>query len=93
MATYNGANLTLLTQGISGNGKTWYYTDTGPVADFADSDGVVTDGKARGIRAGDRINYYDSSRKWSYNIGVFSVQDTGGTTVTLGTAVLASDTS
>lgn len=91
MADYQSANMNLESQAIGGR-RRWSYEDTGPVADIQAS-GFVTDAKTKGMKAGDWVVYTDTTRVINYGISVQTVQDTGGTTGTLGGAVIIGDTS
>lgn len=92
MADYQSANLNLQTQSVAGR-RQWTYEDTGPVGDVQEVSGFVTDAKNKGMKAGDYVFYTDTSRNHIYGLPVTAVQDTGGTTGTLGLGVLIGDTS
>ena len=92
MADYQSANLNLQSQSIAGR-RQWTYEDTGPVANVSEVSGFITDAKAKGMKAGDWVVYTDTFRKLVYGMPVITVQDTGGTTGTLGLGVIIGDTS
>ena len=91
MATYQTANVYLQSQAIAG--RRWFeYSDTGPVADVVAS-GFFTDGYNRGMRTGDLLRYYDTSRTIWYALRVSAATDTGATQVTADGQVILADTS
>ncbi len=91
MADYQTANMNLASQSVAGR-REWRYEDTGPVADVVAS-GFVADAKAKGMKVGDYVNYYDTAADVWYGLQCTVVQDTGGTTGTLDGQVIIADTS
>ena len=106
MATFNKDKLILMSQGIGGTGRLWFYTDTGLLIADINETAFFTTGYDCGMRHGDRImvqegdtgTYNDTGDaqtggRRQYTGTVFSATDTGATQVTVGLTTLVGDTS
>lgn len=85
--SYNKDKLVLVSQGLSGRHKIWFYYDTGDAAGDigSETDSYFTDGKDMGIDTGDFLFFRGPNGTGATNDGrgymtVFSVVDTGGAT-------------
>lgn len=95
---YNGANLSLTTEGpLTGAGQVWRYTEAETAANI-DAAGYFADGGDRGMKVGDMLYHYDTSSAAAVIVTghvVNSVSSTapGATNVSVGVVIGTGGTS